>query len=197
MIEQIEPVMQRKVAGTAVKLDPESFFDPKIQNVSLMLNGRRVIACDYKNKKYPGLPRLILNAKKGQIVDHRNRNPLDNRKSNLRVVTPRQSCLNRKLHSNTGFIGVCRVRRTDRFDRFFIQSYFQPARGKRKTFFVSDTYEGLILAALARDKFVLECGDEEYAPLNFPIFKDEPFRTFLLKCNLNIFKQKITAVSEK
>jgi hypothetical protein len=37
---------------------------------------------------------------------------------------------------------------------------------------------------MARDKFVIENRDEEYAPLNFTIFKKEPFKTFLLKSDL-------------
>jgi hypothetical protein len=37
---------------------------------------------------------------------------------------------------------------------------------------------------MARDKFVIENKDEEYAPLNFPIFKNEPFKTILLAIDL-------------
>jgi hypothetical protein len=39
--------------------------------------------------------RVIMGAKKGQIVDHINRDGLDNRKSNLRFVTAKQSSANR------------------------------------------------------------------------------------------------------
>jgi HNH endonuclease len=53
--------------------------------------------------------RLIIGAKPGDIVDHINRDTLDNRRANLRVVTPAQSVWNRRLliSSNTsGFRGV-------------------------------------------------------------------------------------------
>lgn len=46
------------------------------------------------NKKY--IHRLILNAQKGQEVDHINHNTLDNRRCNLRLVTHKENRLNNK-----------------------------------------------------------------------------------------------------
>lgn len=40
------------------------------------------------------LHRLIMRAGRGSIIDHVNRNPLDNRKSNLRFVTAKQNVAN-------------------------------------------------------------------------------------------------------
>lgn len=45
--------------------------------------------------------RFILDAPDGIYVDHINGNTLDNRRANLRLVTPGQNCQNRKPHSNT------------------------------------------------------------------------------------------------
>jgi hypothetical protein len=39
--------------------------------------------------------RLIMNARKGQFVDHINHDPLDNRRSNLRICTHSQNHMNR------------------------------------------------------------------------------------------------------
>lgn len=42
------------------------------------------------------LHRLVIGAKEGEIVDHKNRNRLDNRRSNLRIVTQKENALNQK-----------------------------------------------------------------------------------------------------
>lgn len=75
------------------------------QYVSGRLNGRHVY-----------LHRLVAGAQKGQIVDHINGDTLDNRRSNLRIVSASQNMQNR-AKPNTGrqtsrFKGVTRVRGT-------------------------------------------------------------------------------------
>lgn len=53
------------------------------------------------------LHRFILNAGPGEIVDHANRDGLDNRKRNLRKCTKAQNCANSDLAPGaTGFRGV-------------------------------------------------------------------------------------------
>lgn len=57
------------------------------------------------HKKF--LHRAIMNAPKGMVVDHIDRNPLNNRRSNLRVVSIQENLRNQKRPNNkTGYTGV-------------------------------------------------------------------------------------------
>lgn len=62
-----------------------------------------------KDKRTYLLHREILKAKKGQIVDHINRNKLDNRRSNLRIASRSQNAFNSILNkrNTSGYRGVC------------------------------------------------------------------------------------------
>jgi hypothetical protein len=60
----------------------------------------------YINGKQVYMHRFILNAPKGLDVDHINRNPLDNRKCNLRIATRRQNNFNRRATPISGYAGV-------------------------------------------------------------------------------------------
>jgi len=63
-----------------------------------------------RKKTSVGLHRLLLGAPDGMYIDHINRNPLDNRRSNLRVVTPRENALNSRDRTGTSskYRGVSR-----------------------------------------------------------------------------------------
>lgn len=58
--------------------------------------------------KWVKLHRVVMGAKKGEIVDHISRDRLDNRTANLRICSPSQNNYNRLAQSNntTGYKGV-------------------------------------------------------------------------------------------
>jgi hypothetical protein len=65
----------------------------------------RMVRINGKQKRLM-LHRYILNAKPKQIVDHINRNSLDNRRENLRFVTAQQSSCNTGPNHGLGFKGT-------------------------------------------------------------------------------------------
>jgi hypothetical protein len=65
--------------------------------------GGRMYVYTYVDKKKIYLHRFLLKAPNSQRVDHRNGDPLDNRKANLRLASPQQNMFNRrKSHTFKG-----------------------------------------------------------------------------------------------
>lgn len=60
-------------------------------------------------KKTIQLHRLIMNCPNNKVIDHINSDPLDNRKSNLRICTSAENAQNKKVNKNntSGYRGVC------------------------------------------------------------------------------------------
>jgi len=189
-----------KIRGRIVKVDPDIYYkirNPGHEQPRKKYNGEisslRISTAGYpviiygkgKKIKCVTLSRFVMDAKEGQLVDHINGDPMDNRRKNLRIVNYRQNSLNKKYRNKSGFIGVC-VRRTR--GKYYCIGQFHKSNGKTDCFHLPDSPENRIIAAFAHDKFVLQAGDEEYAPLNFPCFKNEPFRSFLLEEDLKKYK---------
>jgi hypothetical protein len=128
-----------------------------------------------------------MNAKKGEFVDHINRTKLDNRRKNLRIVDQRQNCLNKILKNKSGFTGVAI---SSKKNCYYAAARFMTKEGKRLYKSFKDTAANRVLAAFARDKFVLQAGEEEYANLNFPCWKFEPFKSILLAEDLSKYKER-------
>lgn len=81
-------------------------FD-RVQSYGWYFSGRYVMA--RSNMKIIYLHKVILNAPKGQQVDHANRDTLDNRRSNLRFCTGSQNSANSSSRRGvSGFRGVFR-----------------------------------------------------------------------------------------
>ncbi|MFA5291844.1 MAG: HNH endonuclease signature motif containing protein [Phycisphaerae bacterium] len=189
MVTKKEDYVIRKVAGRDVKIDADIFCLPMILNSTLIISkAGQVFARNRKTRKTTAMARIIVKAKKGQIVDHINRDPLDNRRCNLRIVTHRQNMLNRILKSSTGFVGVSIRKKKIKNKLIYCAAYH--TENRRRCFYSPFTPNGLIVAAMARDKFVIENGDAEYAPLNFTIFRKEPFKSILLASNLYEMREK-------
>jgi hypothetical protein len=103
------------------------------------------------------LHRLIAGAGRGQIVDHVNRNTLDNRLSNLRRATPAQNRANsRKQNRNTsGYKGVTRANK-----KWMAQIVVKGVRHYLGVF------EHAERAAMAHDRAAI-AAHGEFAGLNF------------------------------
>ena len=90
------------VKNTSVKIDEESLpiFNSRKWHISD--TGYVVWRGINNGKKHTvRLHRLIAQAKDGEIVDHINRNKLDNRKSNLRIVTQKENFRNSDWYDNS------------------------------------------------------------------------------------------------
>ncbi len=105
---------------------------------------------------------LLMKPPRGFQVDHKNGDGLDNRRSNLRVVTTRQNSLNRKRQKNntSGFKGVrlCVAKKGPRWEASI-------ALAKKRYYLgLHDTAEG---AARTYDQAAKRLHGE-FAQLNFP-----------------------------
>lgn len=116
---------------------------------------------------YSLLHRRVMQAKRGECVDHINRNALDNRKANLRVCTKGQNLCNRPKQSNNAhpYKGVCyRAKK---------RVWVAEIGGRAKRTYLG-TYRTAEEAAAAYDiAAVVRFG--EFASLNFPhVFPEVP-----------------------
>ena len=64
------------------------------------------------------LHRLLMGAEKGQEVDHINRNPLDNRRENMRIVAHWINAHNRQSRPTTGERGVRQPKGRNRWNAY-------------------------------------------------------------------------------
>jgi len=88
----------------------------KIQGIKWRLSSSGY-AVTTLSRKTVYMHRLIKNIPDGLVVDHKNKNKLDNTKNNLRICTPRQNSMNSKIPSNntTGIKGVSWIARINKW----------------------------------------------------------------------------------
>lgn len=117
-----------------------------------------VVDGDWQNRVDVYMHRMVLCAEKGQIVDHINHDKLDNRKSNLRIVTHSQNVSNKPKQANntSGYKGVTYYKRTK---RWMAQVKIE---GKYKCIGYFSTPEE---AAAAYDEYVIQNSDG-FIPIN-------------------------------
>ncbi len=187
-IIKVDADIYNKIFNSQYRKTSRKKYNGNIRTLRISGDGYPVVVIGVHPSRHLVLSRFIMGAKKGEVVDHIDRNTLNNRRENLQIVTPRQNSLNKVVKNNTGLIGVC-VRHQKK--RFYCVAQFLREDKVRRVFRLPDSPENRILAAFARDKFVLEAGDEEYAPLNFPCFAFEPFRSFLMGNNFEKYKKTI------
>jgi hypothetical protein len=80
-----------------------------LEYVDIVKEYKWYLASGYvNNNKVGDLHRLIMNPPEGMVVDHINRNPLDNRRDNLRICAQSDNCLNKSIQCNntSGVPGV-------------------------------------------------------------------------------------------
>jgi hypothetical protein len=75
---------------------------------------------DSRQTKTVSMHREIMNAPKGLLVDHRNRDGLDNRRANLRLATYSENNCNKAKRKNTSsrFVGVCFNKQLNRWGAY-------------------------------------------------------------------------------
>lgn len=120
-----------------IKLDAE-VYDTFLFKIMHMVN--RSSASPYLAISIEGksvlFHRVLMGAEAGQEVDHINRNTLDNRLSNLRIVTKAQNLLNKGLRSDntSGYRGVSMNKQLGKWEAYI--NVIDPFTSKSKRKFL-------------------------------------------------------------
>jgi len=99
-------------------VDPEDY--PKLSKYNWLLarnRGNKCYAVCYEGKLILHMHRMIMDAPKGKVVDHKDRNGLNNTKSNLRLATYSQNCCNRIISrpKSSKYRGVIYIKKTNKY----------------------------------------------------------------------------------
>lgn len=119
---------------------------------------------NFNRHNRPLLHRWVIGAKPGQIVDHINGDGLDNRKSNLRICTHRQNCLNHKKHKR-GVLKYIGVGIGSKNEKGEITSYCLTLHINGERY--NELWNDLVSCAMRRDQLAIKYHGE-FARLNFP-----------------------------
>lgn len=142
-----------------LKIDQEDKIKFNIKNYYIQ-NGHIYISRKISGKfKMLRLSRLIMNCPKGMEVDHINRNKLDNRRENLRIVTHQQNNFNRgsEKQSTSVYKGVNFLPKRQSWRAQIGKDYKQTQIGE----FKKERWAAMAYDIAAKDLY------GEYANLNF------------------------------
>lgn len=139
----------------------------KIKEVSELIGRqlREKERCDRNGLRLEIALHSLLLHEEGKEVDHINRNRLDNRRENLRLVTRQENCWNKSKQKNnkSGYIGVCFDKKASSKNPW---KAYAKHDGKNYNLGFYSTKEE---AARVRDKFIIEKrGKQAFYALNFP-----------------------------
>lgn len=87
-------------------VDDEDYEMLNKYNWSTFFNGKRVYAHCVIDGVHIQMHRLIMNAQKGQLIDHKDMDGLNNQKSNLRFCTQSENCVNIESRGRSKYYGV-------------------------------------------------------------------------------------------
>jgi hypothetical protein len=105
--------------------------------------------------------RLLLNADKTDLIDHKDGNALNNQRQNLRICNSLQNNYNARHPGTSGYIGVHFNKKQGAFNASI------QAKGKK---LYLGSFDNPLEAALVRDEKAIELHGE-FAKLNFPLTK--------------------------
>jgi len=142
-----------------------------IQYKTCKKTGKQIYHGKRQFKMY--MHRYIMNAKKGNIVDHKNGDTLDNKKDNLRFCTASQNTVNSRYSKNMGssvYRGVSYRKKSRAMVNELSRPWMAKVTYQRKRYFLGQ-YATEEEAARAYDVKAKELHGE-YAILNFPMEKN-------------------------
>lgn len=113
--------------GKVALVDDEDYENLRGFRWCAFFNRNTHYAARRANGKTLLMHREILGAKRGELVDHRDGNGLNNCRENLRRCTNAQNLLNRRRHKNNA-CGVKGVRWCNRDKKWLAQIYFKKKR---------------------------------------------------------------------
>ena len=133
---------------------------PLVKDLTWGVSGKKAYACSQRpDGTLLYLHRLLMQAPKGLLVDHKNGSTLDNRRENLRICTKEDNARNSIMKSNntTGFKGVCYHKKLAGSDRAKPYQARVNLNGKRKSLGYFNTAEE---ASQAYAKYMLPIAGE-------------------------------------